>query len=601
MAAIEQLTGLRAGHVFPMLGDSLKIGRSDECDVRVTLPAVSRQHCEILRTDSGFILRDLGSRNQTVLNGKKIQSDESLVDSDEIQVSAIRFRFLEQDSLREDSGSWGIRAAVITIDSPDDDSEAEEEKSIRREEVFPGQKISDSSLNHGHINGNRIATRIEIADGSGGWPVVNECVVKLNQVLQLMHQMRRRTTVDEILGGCLKHLFEVFPLAQNIAVVLSSDDADGIHVAAAVSRHAQTPEVQVCLPVIRQAMQNREALLYTDHWKDHSSGEQPGGILKSIMVNPMTSTSSFCRGAIQLECSANPSGFEPKDLERLAILTHVVSVLIDQAREREARHRRWSQSNISASATGEDGGLPESEILGQGIRLHSAQLSLRQPGSIVFEKLILGSGQIGLMMIAPPDRQGVSSTDTQLAVRLLAKALIETECTSQALEQLQNEWQVRPGGGGLSACVSILNSADATLTCSMAGYFPVFQVRNQSVTVVPPQGMAGPPLGSNWPRYDKAVWSIPAEGRMLICSNGVLGILNSQGQVLSQEQLREILQELVDRQDDPFPGALCHRLKEYQTSELLLDDVAFTMLTRSARAGYDDGGPSQLESKTKPS
>ncbi len=48
------------------------IGRADECSVRLSGEGVSRQHAEILREGSALTLRDVGSRNGTFLNGRRV-------------------------------------------------------------------------------------------------------------------------------------------------------------------------------------------------------------------------------------------------------------------------------------------------------------------------------------------------------------------------------------------------------------------------------------------------------------------------------------------------------------------------------------------------
>ena len=45
------------------------IGRAERSAVHLPDPAVSRTHAVLLRTDSGFLIRDLGSRNGTLLEG----------------------------------------------------------------------------------------------------------------------------------------------------------------------------------------------------------------------------------------------------------------------------------------------------------------------------------------------------------------------------------------------------------------------------------------------------------------------------------------------------------------------------------------------------
>lgn len=52
--------------------DEIIIGRGIECDVVIKDAKASRQHCKLLRKPEGFVLEDLGSKNGTYFDGKKI-------------------------------------------------------------------------------------------------------------------------------------------------------------------------------------------------------------------------------------------------------------------------------------------------------------------------------------------------------------------------------------------------------------------------------------------------------------------------------------------------------------------------------------------------
>jgi len=68
------------------------IGRSNECSVWLPDPCVSREHAVIVEDRARFLIRDLGSRNGTVLNGRQIQNEEVLVDGTEVQISPYRLK-----------------------------------------------------------------------------------------------------------------------------------------------------------------------------------------------------------------------------------------------------------------------------------------------------------------------------------------------------------------------------------------------------------------------------------------------------------------------------------------------------------------------------
>ncbi|MEZ4364230.1 MAG: ATP-binding protein [Kofleriaceae bacterium] len=99
-----------AGDVGRILAVSspLSIGRSSEADVVIEDPALSRRHIEIVPTDGGCSLLDLGSRNGTKVNGARISS-VMLDPGDQIQVGATLLQF--QDGSVANGAMW-VRKAL---------------------------------------------------------------------------------------------------------------------------------------------------------------------------------------------------------------------------------------------------------------------------------------------------------------------------------------------------------------------------------------------------------------------------------------------------------------------------------------------------------
>jgi predicted component of type VI protein secretion system len=54
----------------------LTIGRKPESDIRIAVPSVSRDHCEIVVEDGKLKVRDLGSSNGTYVNRERVQETE---------------------------------------------------------------------------------------------------------------------------------------------------------------------------------------------------------------------------------------------------------------------------------------------------------------------------------------------------------------------------------------------------------------------------------------------------------------------------------------------------------------------------------------------
>lgn len=74
------------------LSGKLVIGRSPECDVAIRDILLSRRHCQIERTDAGWVVLDLGSKNGTFLNGHKI-TRHRLEDGDVLRIGRCKGLF----------------------------------------------------------------------------------------------------------------------------------------------------------------------------------------------------------------------------------------------------------------------------------------------------------------------------------------------------------------------------------------------------------------------------------------------------------------------------------------------------------------------------
>jgi pSer/pThr/pTyr-binding forkhead associated (FHA) protein len=60
------------------------IGSSPDCDVVVDLPTVSGRHCRLIQTEQGCLVEDLGSKNGTYVNGRKVTSQVPVSNMDSV-------------------------------------------------------------------------------------------------------------------------------------------------------------------------------------------------------------------------------------------------------------------------------------------------------------------------------------------------------------------------------------------------------------------------------------------------------------------------------------------------------------------------------------
>jgi predicted component of type VI protein secretion system len=78
-ATLRVLSGPHAGETIAIRRGKLLIGREEDCHLRPESEFVSRHHCVLLLDDYTLRIRDLGSKNGTFVNGRKVGSGETIL------------------------------------------------------------------------------------------------------------------------------------------------------------------------------------------------------------------------------------------------------------------------------------------------------------------------------------------------------------------------------------------------------------------------------------------------------------------------------------------------------------------------------------------
>lgn len=91
---LKILMGSNAGKEIKIPAPKCVIGRGDDCHLKPQSDAISRRHCEIVISDTEVIVRDLGSRNGTLVNGQRIAEDTVLLNGDVLKVGPLEFEMV---------------------------------------------------------------------------------------------------------------------------------------------------------------------------------------------------------------------------------------------------------------------------------------------------------------------------------------------------------------------------------------------------------------------------------------------------------------------------------------------------------------------------
>uniref|UniRef100_A0A8D1MY95 FHA domain-containing protein n=1 Tax=Sus scrofa TaxID=9823 RepID=A0A8D1MY95_PIG len=126
------------GPHFPLSLSSCLFGRAIECDIRIQLPVVSKQHCKIEIRDQEAVLFNFSSTNPTQVNGSAIEKPVPLKHGDVITIVDRSFRY-ENESDQNGSAS---------AESPGQRREQEPSRRASRSSISsnPGGKGQDARV-----------------------------------------------------------------------------------------------------------------------------------------------------------------------------------------------------------------------------------------------------------------------------------------------------------------------------------------------------------------------------------------------------------------------------------------------------------------------
>lgn len=599
MAALQQIFGTPPLPLHKFSGEVSVVGRHDDCEVVLDSPAVSRYHVKIYCENNHYFIEDLNSRNGTSVNGVRIQGRMLLNDGDQIEISTLPFKFLTEDSLTEASGSWGVKPKIVSISKDGSDSD---ENSLRRLLVGAGDRISNEQLGSDGLRQGQVLGRIQMDDGAGAWPVISNATLKLNQTLQLLYSLRQATHPDDVFSRTMQVLFDVFPAAAHLVVVVRNAQGTGIDVAAAVARQP-AKEVCVCLPMIRTAMHGSEALLYAEHW-NHDDAAQRDTSVSGMLVVPLLNVVGHTIGAIQIDSCHGGESLTTADLEQMVVLSQVISFAFEQstAAQQLVELEVTNQGRLHARQM-QYAFLPAAAPVVAGYRLaHEVFWASNVAGDLV-DYVTLPDGRVSCVLIDVPGRGLEATRLMALLSRLLTDAINQTGSPAAALEHTRTALQYRLDSVPFLVFVSIviLDPGQSGVKIAVAGHCPCVLVRGQEITEYTNESFLGPPLGAEGATWQESELPLNDDDVLLMCSDGITKLTSPDRTTLSRTQRSEIILEAAQGDRSILEIRLKKRLQEFQGDGQLSDDLAFAMIHRRQFADtIDSSGMPPIESETMP-
>jgi adenylate cyclase len=293
-------------HAYQLMGDTCRLGRSAENDVRLVNHSVSRRHAILFRVQSGWCVRDGGSQNGTQVNGV-VATERALHDGDELQLGDIRVLF--QESSTDGGGTPPQKGAAA---EPPPAAIAAGSIVLSAEQVSKGRSSASS----------------------GAFLWAPEAAAALAGLVNVAESLIRLTSMDELFERVVHLVFAHVPV-ENVFLLLYDQKADSLVSKLARHQSGGPAHGTISTDIALRALRRRESILTLDAQDDPRFGGQSimAQGIRSVMCVPLWVADATI-GVVFVDSKTRRVRLDEHHLHFLTLLAHVAAAAIEQARLR---------------------------------------------------------------------------------------------------------------------------------------------------------------------------------------------------------------------------------------------------------------------------
>jgi len=385
------IAGPLKGMTLALTDDEISVGRESSNKLWAADSAMSRRHCAIIKQEDGrFLLRDLGGRNGTRVNGEKTEKHE-LCNRDQITVGNSTLVFLLSDE------------EAIAERNP-----LELDDTTVEEDVVASLHPEDST----YLHPERIS----------GQPKAERLAADLSTVLKIATHIGGIRDEGGLQWQLLGMLFDVVPAQR--AAILFFDDAGEIARSAAWDRlHGPEVPVRVSRTLLKKITAERTGLLL-DNIKRSSLGQaaslQSAGV-KSALCVPLL-LADRVSGVIYLDTRSPENPFDSDHLQLITAVAGLISLAWENVRhlEKLREENKYLQEEINLNH----------ELVGDSPRMRVVYELIRRVAAADSTVLIQGESGTGKELVARAVHNSSSRADGPF-VAVNCAAITETLLESE--------------------------------------------------------------------------------------------------------------------------------------------------------------------------
>ena len=357
------LSGPLKDSTIPLSEGEVTIGREASNGIAVTDPSVSRKHCLLSAQDGRFRVRDLDSRNGTLVNGAAAVGEQWLQHGDEIVAGDSSFQFLlEEEEITPASGRVEFEDAPTTA-----------ETTI----IHPRDVV--------YLQPERLLREL---------PATSGVARNLNALLKISRIVHAIRDLNDLQGQLLDLIFEVVPARRGAILLADSEGQQFNSMFARMRQAGHAPLVKVSRTVARQVLEQGIAMLGSDVPSSDELREVESlaaSQVRSLLCVPLTVFQRVI-GCIYLDSDSPSHRLNEEHLQLVTAIAGISAVALENARRLQWLEQENERLTVEITQ--------ERSLVGEGVRMKEVYQFLKRAAPTDSTVLIEGESGTGKELAA---------------------------------------------------------------------------------------------------------------------------------------------------------------------------------------------------------
>ncbi len=376
-------------------GESVTLGRAPTNTIVVKDERCSRNHAEVFQVRGKWRLRDLESRNGTLVSGEQLTRDHSLQPGDIIQIGNAHLAFVhdltqafpDTSTLLRSSKAVDASAEEAELDPSDDDS------------IF--EAFEPTTITH-RKEQSRFLDAPTLDDTDEAFPKVSRAAAKL---CRLAFELAKSTDIVSLANVALRGLFEGTQVDAG-ALLLRKRDATG-------NRNSEELEVvasrsdsdhayhRVSPFLASTVLRDGQAVMARNVMDDSSLGNRDsrGEILATSVICAPVRLAGDIFGLVHLYTTDPDRTTDPEDLEFTLAVADTLGVALENLNKRQELAENLNQIRSENVQLREQLGV-QSEIVGSSEVMKQVAQQIARAAPSRATVLIRGESGVGKELVA---------------------------------------------------------------------------------------------------------------------------------------------------------------------------------------------------------